>query len=90
MFNDRANNVKLNHTFEKALRLLCKGSESKLENLKEKYVTIHQHNLQLLVVEIFTTKNNLNPTFMKNTFTERNVQYDLRSKIICIGHNLWA
>ena len=80
MFNDRATNTKLNRTFEKALRLVCKGGESKLEKLKEKYVTIHQHNLQLLMVEIFETENNLNPTFMKNIFTERDVQYSLRSK----------
>ena len=32
------------------------------------------------MVEIFKTKNNLNPTFMKNIFTERDVQYNLRSK----------
>ena len=43
-------------------------------------MTIHQHNLQLLMVEIFKTKNNLNLTFMKNIFTERDVQYNLRSK----------
>ena len=70
-FNDRATNAELNRTFERTERtLVCKGSESKLEKLKEKYVTIHQHNLQLLTVEIFKTKNNRNPVFMKKTFTE--------------------
>ena len=57
MFNDRATNAKLNRTFEKALRLVCKGSELKIEKLKEIYVTIHQHNLQLLIVEILNAKN---------------------------------
>ena len=80
MFNDRATHTELNRTFEKALWLVCKGSESKLEKLKEKYVTIHQHNLQLLMVEIFKTKNNLDLTFVKNIFTERDVQNSLRSK----------
>ena len=37
-------------------------------------------NLQLLMVEIFNTKNNLNLTFMINIVTERDVQYNLRSK----------
>ena len=32
------------------------------------------------MAEIFKTKNNLNPTFMKNIFTERDVQYNLRSE----------
>ena len=52
------------------------GCTTKLDKLKEKYMTIHQHNLQLLMVEIFKTKNNLNPTFMKDIFTERDVQYN--------------
>ena len=43
-------------------------------------MTVHQHNLQLLLVEVFKAKNNLYPTFMKDIFTERHVQYDLRSK----------
>ena len=80
MFNKRASNAKLNRTFEKALRLVCKGSESKLDKLKEKYMIIHQHNMQLLMVEIFKTNHNLNPTFTKNIFDERDVQYNLRSK----------
>ena len=80
MFHDRATNSKLNRIHERALRLVCKDSESELEKLKKKYGTIHQHNLQLLMIEIFKTKNNLNPTFMKNIFTERNIQYSLRSE----------
>ena len=35
MFNDMTANTKLKCTFEKALRLLCKGSESHLEKLRE-------------------------------------------------------
>ena len=74
MFNDRATNAKLNRTFEKALRLVCKSSELKLEKLKEKYETIHQHNLQLQMVEILKIRNNVNPAFMKSIFTERHAQ----------------
>ena len=80
MLSDRATNAKLNHTFEKVLQLVYKGSELKLEQIKEKNVTSNQHNLQLLMVEIIKTKNNLNPTCTKNIFTERDVQYNLRSK----------
>ena len=32
------------------------------------------------MIEIFKTKNNLNPTFMKNIFTEKNIPYSLRSE----------
>ena len=75
MCNDRTTNAKLGRTFEKVLRLVCKGSGAKLDKLNEKYVTIHQHNQQSLMPEIFKTKNNLNPTFMKSRFTERDVHY---------------
>ena len=78
MFHDRATN--LNRIHERALRLVCKDSESELGKLKKRYGNIHQHNLQLLMIEIFKTKNNLNPTFMKKIFTERNIQYSLRSE----------
>ena len=80
MFHDRATNSKLSRIHERALRLVCKDSESELEKFKKKYGTIHQHNLQLLIIEIFKTKNNLYPTFMKNIFTEGNIQYSLRSE----------
>ena len=36
MLSDRATNAKLNHTFEKVLQLVYKGSELKLEQIKEK------------------------------------------------------
>ena len=35
VFSKRAANAKLNHPFERALRLACKGSELKLEKLIE-------------------------------------------------------
>ena len=56
MLKDRTTNTKLNRTFEKALQLVCEGSESKLENLKEKCETIYQHNLQLPDAESFKAK----------------------------------
>ena len=74
MFHERATNSELNRIHERALRLVCKGSESELVEFKKKHGTVHQHNLQLLMIEIFKTKNNLNPTFMKNIFTERDIQ----------------
>ena len=80
MFHDRATNSKLNRIYERALRLVCKDSESELEKLKKKYGTIYQHNLQLLMIEIFKTKINLNPTFKKKLFTEGNSPYSLRNE----------
>ena len=42
-------------------------------------MSLHQRNLQLLLVEIFKTKENLNPSFMKDIFVERTENYNLRS-----------
>ena len=55
--------------------------ELELEKLKEKYVTIYQPNLQLEMIEIFKTKNNLNPTFMKSIFTKRNIYYRFKNHL---------
>ena len=41
-------------------------------------VSIHQRNLQLLVTEIYRTKMNINPSFMKEIFVEREIHYNLR------------
>ena len=80
MFNYRAIYAKLSRNFENALRLVCKSSESKPEHLDEKCATNHQHNLQLLVVEVSKAKNNRNAIFIENAFTEKDSQFNLRSK----------
>ena len=82
MFHNRRANAKLNKVFERALRIACNDSGNNSENNSEnksvnnyynlhKSLTIHQCNLQLLMIEIFKTKNNLNPTFMKDIFLPR-------------------
>ena len=43
-------------------------------------LTTYQHNLQLLVIEIYRTKHRLNPTFMRDVFAKRNNQHNLRSE----------
>ena len=61
---------------ERALRIACKDSGS---NSVNKSLTIHQRNLQLLAIEIFKTKNNINPTFMKDVFAEKYNYNSLRN-----------
>ena len=80
MFHDRVLNSKLNIIQERALRLVCKGSEIECENLIKRTLTTHQQNLQLLIIEIYKTKHCLNPTFMREVFAERNNQYNLRNE----------
>ena len=80
MFHDRVLNSKLNLIQERALRLVCKGSEIECENFMKRPLTTLEHNLQLLMIEIYKTKHSLNPTFMRDAFAERNNQQNLRNE----------
>ena len=82
MFHDRGLNSKVNKIQERALRIVYKDSHADYETLLklDNAVSIHQRNLQYLMIEIYKTKNNLNPSFMSEIFEARDVQYDLRNK----------
>ena len=41
-------------------------------------VTVHQRNLQLLMIEIYKTRNDLNPSFMKQISEEKVLPYNPR------------
>ena len=81
MFCDRQMNNRINRIHEKSLRLAYDDYESSFQNLLEKdnSTSIHDKNLQLLLTEIYKTLHNLNPSFMKEIFTERNTCYNLRN-----------
>ena len=79
MFHDRTINSNVNKIRERALRIVCKDSGNDFLYICNNSVTTHQRNLQLLMIEIFKTKNDLNPTFMKDIFAERVNYYSLRN-----------
>ena len=62
-----------------ALKLVCRGSGRELERMKEKHLSSHQHNLQLLMIEIYQAKNNFSPEFLKDVFFENRRNYKLRT-----------
>ena len=94
MLHCRRANDKFNTVYGRALQIACNDSGSNSGNNSEnnsennsvnnycnpnKSLTIHQRDLQLLMIEIFKTKNNLNPTLMKDIFTEKNSYHSLRN-----------
>ena len=94
MFHDRRANAKLNKVFERTLRIACNDSRNNSENNSEnnsvdnsctpnKSLTIHERNLHLRMIEIFKTKNNLNPTFMKDIFVEKIAFITCKIQITC-------
>ena len=58
---------------------LITDSGNDFVNTVNNSVTTHQRNLQLLMIEIFKTKNDLNPTFMKDILAGRDKYYSLRN-----------
>ena len=74
MFHSRKMNNKINRLDERALRIAYKDFCSSFATLleKDRSVTIHEKNLQLLMTEMFKTINNQSPTFMNEIFPQRN------------------
>ena len=81
MFHSRQLNNKINRIHERALRIAQKDNQSTFNALLENDCSVNMHvkNLQILMTELLKTKENLNPTFMKDIFYERSVVYNLRN-----------
>ena len=46
---------------------------------KDGAATIHPKNLQLLMTDMYKTRNDLNPSFMQEIFFENESHYNLRN-----------
>ena len=81
MFHDRKSYNKMNKIHERALRIIHKDITSNFECLliKSNSMSVHQRNLQLLLIEIYKSINNLNPSFMAEVFVINVGPYNLRS-----------
>ena len=79
MFHGRKSYNKISKIHERALRIIHKDSTSNFEGvlIKSNSVSVHQRNLQLLLIENYKTINNLNPSFMAEVFTTNVVPYNL-------------
>ena len=82
MSHSRAMNNRINKIHEKALRLVYKDKTNlSLDDLlkKDKSVSIHQRNLQILATDIQKTRNDLGPEIMKDIFHSVQKPYNLRN-----------
>lgn len=81
MLHSRTLNTRINKLHERSLRILYKDAHSSFEDLldKDKSVTIHIRNIQLLATEIYKFQHNLLPSFMKNIFENKEINYNLRN-----------
>ena len=78
MFHGKGVNSKINHIHERAIRIVHQDFTSSFAELlfNDNSVSIHQRNLRLLVIEIYRTKMNINPSFIKEIFVKREIQFD--------------
>jgi len=81
MFHSRKLNERINKIHERALRVVYKDYNSSFEELllKDGSLTIHQRNLQKLVIEIFKVKCGLSPQILKEVFEIEEIPYNLRN-----------
>ena len=84
MYCQRQSNNLINRIHERALRIAYNDYTSTFNTLLDKNgsVMIHQKNTHALALEIFKTRNNLNPTFMKNIFCPIQHNYRTRNQSI--------
>ena len=70
MFHSRKLNERINHTHERALRIVYKDFNSSFQELliKDNSLNIHHRNLQKLLTGIFKVKNGLSPELMNDVF----------------------
>ena len=84
MFCDRALDNKINRLHEKALRIASRNKTFDFNTLllESNAVSTHKRNLQLLMIEVYKTIQNLNPSFMKEIFVQKDMTYSLRNKLL--------
>jgi len=78
MFHDRKSYKKINKIHDRALGIIHKDSTSTFEGLLIKSKSVFFRNFQLLLIEIYKTINDLNPSFTAEVFVTNVVPYNLR------------
>ena len=83
MCHSRSLNNKINQIQERALRIVYRDYKSSFKELqKDKFITIHQKNLQYLAIEIYKVRMGISPKIMNEIFRfSKNSVYSLRSCI---------
>ena len=82
MNHGRILNNKINRIHEKALRVACNDNLNTFHELllKDKSVTVHTRNLQVLVTEMFKNKLGISSVITNDIFQSGECSYNLRNK----------
>ena len=81
MFCSRTSNNMINKIHERALRLILNDYTSDFDSLLQNNndTCNHHRNIEILMIESYKMKNNLNPPIMDKMFERRNNTYNLRN-----------
>ena len=73
MCHSRALNNKINRLHERCLRIIYNDKHSSFHDLleKDRSVSVHSRNLQLLAIEMFTVSKRICPSLFSNIFNSR-------------------
>ncbi len=85
LFCSKAANSNINRVHKRALRVLYQDFESSFEELLFRHddVTIHVKNLQKLLLEVYKTLHQLNPSYLWENFQTKSITYNLRKQVLC-------
>ena len=85
LFSTKAADNEIDRTHKRALRILLKDYDSSFDELLKKSESVKRHvqNLQKLMIEIYKTVNNLNPSYLWEFLEKKVVKSDLRTKNLC-------
>jgi hypothetical protein len=83
-FCGKACTKKIEKIQERALRFMFNDKISTYSSLLEKcgYATLHVRRIKTIASEVFKSLNDLNPIFMSEMFTVKDISYDLRDSNI--------
>ena len=83
MFHCRELNNKINRIHERSLKLEYFDKTSTFQELlgKDKSISVHHKNIQVLATEICKTVNGLARTIMNTIFEIKDIEYNLSNKI---------
>ena len=80
-FCGKSANGLINNTHLRALKMIYKSENLSLEDIlhKDLSVKIHTKNMQLLMLEVYKSRNKLNPEFMWDLFRVKESPYSLKA-----------
>ena len=80
MFHGRGFNIRKNSIHERALRITYQDNTSRFQELlnKDNSVSLHQRNMQVLVIQMFKIHPGLSPKILRGTSVSKRSSYNLR------------